>query len=47
MNNAEMILRMDECELADFLSQWATSNGAWKRDAGEVLHWLRQNDEEV
>lgn len=47
MSNLDWILDMDECELADFLNQWATSSKAWQRDPGETLCWLRQerNDE--
>ena len=42
MSNADRIRRMDECELAVCLSQWATSSRAWQKDLGETLYWLQQ-----
>lgn len=46
MTNADRIRQMDECELTDFLNQWAKTPLAWKKDPGETLYWLQQGEEE-
>lgn len=46
MTNADMIRRMDDAELADFLNEWAKTPWAWKKDPGETLYWLQQQTEE-
>lgn len=45
MSNLDWIKSMDECELAEFLNQWAETPWAWKKDPGETLYWLQQECE--
>lgn len=40
--NADRIRRMDDEELTDFLTQWATSSRVWQKESGETLGWLRE-----
>lgn len=44
MSNADVIRRMDDDDLADFLNQWAKTPWAWKQDPGETLYWLQKDN---